>query len=80
VRVEECAAQGREVGDEDARVEFALEKAETGVFEACFAQALEAETLVNVGQFLRLAKVYLNSERWGKEGRRTSEASTTSLL
>ena len=55
MRVEERAAQGGEVGNKDAGVEFALEETETGVLEACLAQALEAESLVDVCQLFRLA-------------------------
>ena len=53
--IEERAAQGGEVGYKDAGVEFALEETETGVLEACLAQALEAEPLVDVCQLFRLA-------------------------
>ena len=53
--IEERAAQRGEVGNKDAGVEFALEETETGVLEASLAQALEAESLVDVCQLFRLA-------------------------
>ena len=58
MRIEEGAAEVREVRDEYAWVELSLEEAETGVLEPCLAQALEAESLVDVCQFFCLRKSY----------------------
>jgi hypothetical protein len=67
MRVEERAAEVREVGDKDAWVELSLEEAETSVFEASLAQALEAEPLVDVCQFLRLQTVLVGREQQDSE-------------
>ena len=56
MRIEEGAAEVGKVRDQDAWVELSLEEAETGILEACLAQALETEPLVDVCQLVRLQK------------------------
>ena len=56
MRIEEGAAEVREVRDEYAWVELSLEEAETGVLEASLEQAFEAEPLIDVCQFFRLQR------------------------
>ena len=56
MRIKEGAAEVREVRDEDAWVELSLEEAETSVLEACLAQTMETEQLIDVCQLFRLQK------------------------